>query len=185
MLIEYERTVNRRKSKSLNPCSNGICSLSYEIRKKWCPNPVLILVLMEYAHWDSLASQFLTLSSVLILVLMEYAHWGTCKLRQRTKNPSLNPCSNGICSLSPFVLLGFIGSAVVLILVLMEYAHWEQKRFTNQVNAQRLNPCSNGICSLRNSKVRKQIEARLNPCSNGICSLSVRVVAMWANETES
>ena len=86
--------------------------------------------------------------TVLILVLMEYALW----LWQIRYTPlwssGLNPCSNGICSLT---------------------MHIKTVQPQSQVC---LNPCSNGICSLiekaRNLYVKEKC---LNPCSNGICSL--------------
>ena len=113
--------------KGLNPCSNGICSLTWRgvqgiCKTKFCLNPcsngicslttaweiscytqgcVLILVLMEYALWRwSQCNQGQQGSSVLILVLMEYALW-----------------------LAKAVFQAF-NSMWVLILVLMEYALW-------------------------------------------------------------
>ena len=62
---------------------------------------------------------------------------------------SLNPCFNGICSLrcghvSEIQLFG-----KVLILVLMEYALWELEQLSKEGLIKGLNPCFNGICSLR------------------------------------
>ena len=124
--------------------------------------------------------------TVLILVLMEYALWGFRILRIQDKFWSLNPCFNGICSLS----LNKLGQFDAI--------------------SEGLNPCFNGICSLRSYSRREQIVLRLvlilvlmeyalwvikkllsdteyevvlilvlmeyalclNPCFNGICSLS-------------
>ena len=63
---------------------------------------------------------------------------------------SLNPCFNGICSLS--------------------FGHG----FANNCKGIGLNPCFNGICSLSLQILRNNPEnfAGLNPCFNGICSLS-------------
>ena len=60
----------------------------------------------------------------------------------------LNPCSNGICSLTRLL-------STVL---------------THQWG---LNPCSNGICSLTHLLAWTAHSPKsLNPCSNGICSLT-------------
>ena len=64
---------------------------------------VLILVLMEYAHWEDIKEVIAAaVKAVLILVLMEYAHWGVYASHNRV----------------------YFG---ILILVLMEYAHWENE----------------------------------------------------------
>ena len=112
--------------KSLNPCSNGICSLTVlNSRLSFWQMKVLILVLMEYALWlprHSCGRHYC--SCVLILVLMEYALWqlqpSTCKVMSRC----LNPCSNGICSLTRIAYFSLQELFMVLILVLMEYALW-------------------------------------------------------------
>ena len=66
----------------------------------------------------------------------------------RTSVPSLNPCSNGIWSLT--------GA--------------EEKK---EKEFQCLNPCSNGIWSLTRYIRRTQSkQISLNPCSNGIWSLT-------------
>ena len=110
---------------------------------------VLILVLMEYGLW--LSSQHLTSTSrrVLILVLMEYGLWLGNGWRCCNAFGSLNPCSNGIWSLT-FDFFHFVPFSVVC-----------------------LNPCSNGIWSLTQDVGRmSQDVGRLNPCSNGIWSLT-------------
>ena len=83
----------------LNPCSNGIWSLTprWPLRQGRCR--VLILVLMEYGLWPILFVQKYKLKNVLILVLMEYGLW-------------------------PEVFLPFSSVTYVLILVLMEYGLW-------------------------------------------------------------
>ena len=64
--------------KSLNPCSNGICSQSIiTVERIFKAKGVLILVLMEYA-----------LRGLLMLFF------------PKRMAVSLNPCSNGICSQS-------------------------------------------------------------------------------------
>ncbi len=91
----------RCHSLSLNPCSNGICSLTLlEIELSSIRHGVLILVLMEYALWlqpeTNDGKQYL----VLILVLMEYALWQRMAEINNCNSQGLNPCSNGICSLT-------------------------------------------------------------------------------------
>ena len=136
---------------SLNPCFNGICSLRTALWMTWIPvMSVLILVLMEYALWvvfpfydnvDVTIVLILVLMeyalwvlprtlkpmgnlTVLILVLMEYALWANTSPRYIWYAGSLNPCFNGICSLS------------------------ERMSERAEVQAVGLNPCFNGICSL-------------------------------------
>ena len=88
---------------------------------------VLILVLMEYGLWrGSMAGEnagFL----VLILVLMEYGLWPSTGLARADAAERLNPCSNGIWSLTTFVAF-------------------------RDPDGLSLNPCSNGIWSLTWSK---------------------------------
>ena len=72
----------------------------------------------------------------------------------------LNPCSNGICSLTLHRKRNQNLVSNVLILVLMEYA---------------LLPT--------NEKRVQILIARLNPCSNGICSLTVNFVNYWESKT--
>ena len=111
---------------------------------------------------------------VLILVLMEYGLWRIDALLCGCIYLCLNPCSNGIWSLTGG---GAFSDATggVLILVLMEYGLWRRDSACASGSVC-LNPCSNGIwsltkeCSLRTSGV-----VCLNPCSNGIWSLTLLV----------
>ena len=107
----------------LNPCSNGICSMSFA---ELLNNPSLLTCLnpcsngicsMRQRH-QSFYSQS---KRVLILVLMEYALERVC-LCLKVKRTSLNPCSNGICSMSLTIICSLYSACLVLILVLMEYA---------------------------------------------------------------
>ena len=120
-------------------------------------------------------------------------------LRSAASKGSLNPCSNGICSLTTWYCKTRLFCLWVLILVLMEYALWQQQVRRNSRHWHRLNPCSNGICSLTPHLSypffhilivlilvlmeyalwpydywnELSTENRsLNPCSNGICSLT-------------
>ncbi len=147
------------------------------------PSMVLILVLMEYALWlEPLKNNKFGDIVVLILVLMEYALWHfKKKLQSWNKTRSLNPCSNGICSLTIHPPPLPTGGGGVLILVLMEYALWPRSSRSNIYSLHhRLNPCSNGICSLT---IEPQCQSlftffSLNPCSNGICSLTSHITGV-------
>ena len=89
---------------------------------------VLILVLMEYALWQVIVLYLrLMPTAVLILVLMEYALWRNSIIYKWIYWYCLNPCSNGICSLTK--TLASLNPLLykVLILVLMEYALWQFK----------------------------------------------------------
>ena len=88
--------------------------------------------------------------NVLILVLMEYGLWRVWTIGWGHTR-GLNPCSNGIWSLTWHML------------------------FQVHLLRLRLNPCSNGIWSLTVVKeVERQNRICLNPCSNGIWSLTWR-----------
>ena len=146
---------SRRTCLRLNPCSNGIWSLTSTSMTVTRPASVLILVLMEYGLW--LPSPLLpkcSISLVLILVLMEYGLWhsgmwwiqsmqrlnpcsnGIWSLTLRTFQESishlcLNPCSNGIWSLTPLSSVQGCRKSV-LILVLMEYGLWRSAESTSE-----------------------------------------------------
>ena len=50
MLSDIDRDWSKFKiNEGLNPCSNGICSLTFKKSSKQFHSQVLILVLMEYA----------------------------------------------------------------------------------------------------------------------------------------
>ena len=84
---------------------------------------VLILVLMEYALLQKgICFKEMLFLYVLILVLMEYALLPNPNNGERIAKPSLNPCSNGICSLTNSFKTVKEYLEYVLILVLMEYA---------------------------------------------------------------
>ena len=90
----------------------------------------------------------------------------------RSLVPCLNPCSNGIWSLTCRSCCSS-DCCVVLILVLMEYGLWLYRTSDKQTHVTRLNPCSNGIWSLTHKGVTMRIHIDgLNPCSNGIWSLT-------------
>ena len=109
----------------LNPCSNGIWSLTQSACVQLFPLwYVLILVLMEYGLWQSKLSGESNESSVLILVLMEYGLWPNCQTTLTAGRRCLNPCSNGIWSLTPGKKRLEAQFHFVLILVLMEYGLW-------------------------------------------------------------
>ena len=90
----------------LNPCSNGICSLTS-------------LCMTQRSPLGSLNPCSNGICS------LTYLWW----FRKGSRLWSLNPCSNGICSLTGRTV-NTLGRRVVLILVLMEYALW-QKQYTS------------------------------------------------------
>ena len=60
---------------------------------------VLILVLMEYGLWRKIQDEEIR-DAVLILVLMEYGLWPDGQHADGVAVSRLNPCSNGIWSLT-------------------------------------------------------------------------------------
>ena len=107
----------------LNPCCNGIYSMSSYVSCWSCSSCwVLILVVMEYTQW-AYVSCWSCSSCVLILVVMEYTQWGIIAYIYQIIQKSLNPCCNGIYSMSYRVW--FLKNLWVLILVVMEYTQWE------------------------------------------------------------
>ena len=84
----------------LNPCCNGIYSMSRygkEKRSNWAV--VLILVVMEYTQWVFISLFSIIAQFVLILVVMEYTQW-ECEYSSSRELYCLNPCCNGIYSMS-------------------------------------------------------------------------------------
>ena len=63
--------------KSLNPCCNGIYSMSSNVLYREVL--VLILVVMEYTQWEKSMNEWKT-KTVLILVVMEYTQWDPIKI---------------------------------------------------------------------------------------------------------
>ena len=114
----------RRLLMGLNPCSNGIWSLTSYKNGGIMGREVLILVLMEYGLWPHGSEKMKNPNRVLILVLMEYGLWLSPIGSFVILKVCLNPCSNGIWSLT-FPLLSQGLMTYVLILVLMEYGLWQ------------------------------------------------------------
>ena len=83
----------------------------------------------------------------------------------------LNPCCNGIYSMSSRATIKTAIKGSVLILVVMEYTQWERSGKARE-NKVRLNPCCNGIYSMRSDESSQEEESSLNPCCNGIYSMS-------------
>ena len=94
--LEHQRLLNE----GLNPCCNGIYSMS-ELR---VGKPFVI--------------------TVLILVVMEYTQW-VCFPLIHTFFYCLNPCCNGIYSMRANTYR-MVKNMWVLILVVMEYTQWEE-----------------------------------------------------------
>ena len=169
---------------------------SWEVAQQVNDVAVLILVLMEYGLWPRVRGHHDSGRLVLILVLMEYGLWLRSYFLRNIVKMRLNPCSNGIWSLTRAPLrlallcwvlilvlmeyglwlrLRHCGSNPhwVLILVLMEYGLWHKIEADNRRNKVCLNPCSNGIWSLtRKASDGQKSRLGLNPCSNGIWSLT-------------
>ena len=104
-LTKWRMSIRGHSSSCLNPCSNGICSLTRDrVHSLWAFSKVLILVLMEYALWHLSQDD-------------NYLYFVK----------SLNPCSNGICSLTLECHTVKSSTPPVLILVLMEYALWRKR----------------------------------------------------------
>ncbi len=136
---------------------------------------VLILVVMEYGLWHMRMRFFLNAGpSVLILVVMEYGLWPTT-IHHTLRPLCLNPCCNGIWSLTGTQIWIFEIEDSVLILVVMEYGLWQFARLSSlQCWVISLNPCCNGIWSLTEHHSKEDCKGFpcLNPCCNGIWSLT-------------
>jgi len=86
---------------------------------------VLILVVMEYGLWLIFHFVFLLVFRVLILVVMEYGLWQVCFVCSWfAMLICLNPCCNGIWSLTWNADNDTVHARLVLILVVMEYGLW-------------------------------------------------------------
>ena len=107
----------------LNPCCNGIYSMRAASLLSAGQSFVLILVVMEYTQWGIKKSQRFSKKEVLILVVMEYTQW-VAEGERNLVFICLNPCCNGIYSMSAITTLTLL-SLLVLILVVMEYTQWE------------------------------------------------------------
>ena len=133
---------------------------------------VLILVLMEYGLWLPSHGTESVSRCVLILVLMEYGLWHSPAPAQ-SGEVSLNPCSNGIWSLTRPVVVFLLRSIAVLILVLMEYGLWLSDKRPDRVGLDVLILVlmEYGLWHATPAEVASDVY-RLNPCSNGIWSLT-------------
>ena len=100
---------------------------------------------------------------------MEYTQWDSKNIFDNSKG--LNPCCNGIYSMSIILCLNqnFLW---VLILVVMEYTQWAPAKNILMVDKNGLNPCCNGIYSMRITPDVPVFNG-LNPCCNGIYSMSL------------
>ena len=79
---------------------------------------------MEYTQWvGTLTVKILQWGCVLILVVMEYTQWVGDDNKEYEVKLSLNPCCNGIYSMSVWQSI-YIRAGTVLILVVMEYTQW-------------------------------------------------------------
>ena len=107
---------------SLNPCCNGIWSLTTIAEKATVLKPgVLILVVMEYDSWQFLPKWKLSFF-VLILVVMEYGLWHNVWQPRIQEFSSLNPCCKWNMVSDSVTNDSYNGlQYLVLILVVMEY----------------------------------------------------------------
>ena len=88
---------------------------------------------------------------------MEYTQWDWARRTCCRIQWCLNPCCNGIYSMSQLLCVSWI--------------------FT------RLNPCCNGIYSMRRtSSVKEVLSLCLNPCCNGIYSMSTPQKGLRIND---
>ena len=78
---------------------------------------------MEYTQWVIESRLSDTLEEVLILVVMEYTQWVHFINNQKLRTTRLNPCCNGIYSMS-YLTQAKYTCLKVLILVVMEYTQW-------------------------------------------------------------
>ena len=126
---------------------------------------------MEYTQWDNYNFCDFQCRKVLILVVMEYTQWVANSVHFYSLM-SLNPCCNGIYSMSTAPIT-ISTSREVLILVVMEYTQWVVPPERSRLQAEGLNPCCNGIYSMSHYGVCLfWCHLRLNPCCNGIYSMS-------------
>ena len=136
---------------------------------------VLILVLMEYGLWLADSATDNQYWTVLILVLMEYGLWLSPPRWPYKLSTSLNPCSNGIWSLTGLRFVITLHRRVVLILVLMEYGLWPVRAALSGVRDCVLILVLMEYGLWHGSTMDQHGSTCLNPCSNGIWSLTVRV----------
>ena len=136
---------------------------------------VLILVLMEYGLWRCRTSTLFHWLWVLILVLMEYGLWPVPILIVGEPQYGLNPCSNGIWSLT--TILELHKGDRIMCLNPCSNGIWSLTLGLRRIDSisDSLNPCSNGIWSLTTLMLYFSVGKNrcLNPCSNGIWSLTV------------
>ena len=117
---------------------------------------VLILVLMEYGLWQKWSNHciwFIRLNPC------SNGIWSLTHMQSTWFQPSwsLNPCSNGIWSLTAWHESYYHDPAWVLILVLMEYGLWRKRTGAVAPRQHCLNPCSNGIWSLTAAVVQRSV----------------------------
>ena len=194
---QWEQICHGRKtSLCLNPCCNGIYSMSGEADVDALYQCVLILVVMEYTQWGHTSCSTSWQIRVLILVVMEYTQWAysSCNriefcfwvlilvVMEYTQwavtvllsGAQLNVLILVVMEYTQWGLSSRIPDKIitVLILVVMEYTQWEETSGREQLLIMSLNPCCNGIYSMRNLMSGLIYHSTcLNPCCNGIYSM--------------
>ena len=85
---------------SLNPYCVGLWSLSVsEYSENGFVGRVLILIVLDYGHWDMIEEGIETWETVLILIVLDYGHWELGIWGIKKLLPSLNPYCVGLWSL--------------------------------------------------------------------------------------
>ena len=116
---------NRRYNCCLNPCCNGIYSMStwFDTFSSASIAQVLILVVMEYTQWERVLYGRSCVQNVLILVVMEYTQWAPSLYVGRKRHSVLILVVMEYTQWERCVCTDL--ELVVLILVVMEYTQWD------------------------------------------------------------
>ena len=142
----HPATLSSSSFARLNPCCNGIYSMSVNWSKLSRNNDVLILVVMEYTQWEKSMNEWKTKTGLnpccngIYSMRSHQRFW--CRFW------GLNPCCNGIYSMRSKDTKEWRKTQNVLILVVMEYTQWVATIVTSVLSIG-LNPCCNGIYSMR------------------------------------
>ena len=87
---------------------------------------------------------------------MEYTQWEINYGKKKYYRECLNPCCNGIYSMSKEPQSKRGKHIAVLILVVMEYTQWVMMMMLLQ-SIICLNPCCNGIYSMRDARETRRV----------------------------
>ena len=126
---------------------------------------------MEYTQW---VLKFMAIPKLLGLnpCCNGIYSMSTAVCIEHYESTGLNPCCNGIYSMSTGQKCLQANGWTVLILVVMEYTQWVVAEYKQARVFKRLNPCCNGIYSMRlQTEIYPWKQRSLNPCCNGIYSM--------------